>query len=154
MESYEFLRTHLRWPCDADPLFRDGSDHYEIDQHRFERAARAIRPIRGAVIADIGSFPGYGLWAFKECGRYIGVGKCPDWYRAALSSIGQAEWIDWDFESAQSPAAPSVAPDVVLLQEVIEHIRQPRKFLERLHAWMPPGARLYATTNNLSYIVT
>lgn len=62
------------------------------------------------------------------------------------------EWIEHDFESPELPPMPSLRPDVVLLQEVIEHIRQPKKFLKKLYEWMPEGARLYVTTNNLNYV--
>jgi len=149
--DYALLRKELRWNC-ADHLFKDGADHYEVDGDRFERAARAIGSLNGKVVADVGSFPGFGIWAFRDCKRYIGVGKCPQWYQDALASRFGVEWLDWDFESPQPPPRTLAAPDVVVLQEVIEHIRQPRKFLTKLHGWMPIGAKLYVTTNNLSYI--
>lgn len=151
-EDYATLSRELRWQCDGDPLFRDGADHYQIDSDRFERAARTLAPLAGKTVADIGSFPGYGLWAFRDCARYIGVGKCPDWYKTALSGLSKAEWIDWDFESGQVPETPSIPVDVAVLQEVIEHIRRPRRFLTRLFEWLPCGATFYVTTNNLSYI--
>jgi len=149
--DYETLRVKLRWNCVGDRLFRDGVDHYEIDRYRFERAASAIPDAGHAVIADIGSFPGYGIWAFRESAGYIGMGKCPDWYRSALHRMG-LEWIDCDFESPSPIGPPFRPPDIVMLQEVIEHIRHPKKFLSRLYAWMPSGARLYLTTNNQSYL--
>jgi SAM-dependent methyltransferase len=151
LRDYDFLRKNLRWDCEGDGLYRDGSDHYQIDSQRFERASRVIGSTAGLVIADFGSFPGFGIWAFRDCRHYIGLGKCPDWYQAALKDMN-VEWIEHDFESPELPPMPSLRPDVVLLQEVIEHIRQPKKFLKKLYEWMPEGARLYVTTNNLNYV--
>lgn len=152
LKDYASLRDGLRWRCESDHLFRDGADHYEIDKDRFERARRALQPLSGKTVADIGSFPGYGLWAFRDCARYIGVGKSPDWYREALARDFHTEWIEWDFESGVAPAMPSALIDIAVLQEVIEHIRHPKRFLTSLYEWLPPGALLYVTTNNLSYI--
>lgn len=80
------------------------------------------------------------------------MGKCPAWFKDTLANKFGVEWLDWDFESPQPPPGTSTTPDVVVLQEVIEHIRQPKQFLTRLHGWMQIGAKLYLTTNNLSYI--
>jgi hypothetical protein len=90
--DYALLRKELRWNC-ADHLFKDGADHYEVDGDRFERAARAIGSLNGKVVADVGSFPGFGIWAFRDCKRYIGVGKCPQWYQDALASRFGVEWL-------------------------------------------------------------
>ena len=76
MPEYTSLVETLRWKCIQDSLFRDGMDHYQIDQARFERAAKILGPLHGLTVCDIGSFPGYGLWAFRECSRYIGMKKC------------------------------------------------------------------------------
>ncbi len=59
MRDYDFLRKNLRWDCEGDGLYRDGSDHYQIDSQRFERASRVIGSTAGLVIADFGSFPGF-----------------------------------------------------------------------------------------------
>lgn len=152
LSDYSSIRDGLRWRCEGDHLFHDGADHYEIDKDRFERAARALQPLSGKTVADIGSFPGYGLWAFRECSRYIGVGKSPEWYREGMSSVFGVEWIEWDFESGVAPESPSHPIDIAVLQEVIEHIRHPKRFLNSLYKWLPAGALLYVTTNNLSYI--
>lgn len=148
--DYDTLRRKLQWNCVGDRLFRDGADHYLVDKYRFERAASAFPNTKHAVIADVGSYPGYGIWAFRDSAGYIGLGKCPDWYRSEIACMG-LEWIDCDFESSIPIGPASRPPDITMLQEVIEHIRQPKKFLSRLHAWMPPGTRLYVTTNNQSY---
>ena len=151
-QDYSVLRDNLRWNCDGDPLFIDGADHYKIDRDRLERAASALQPLHGKTIADLGSFPGFALWAFRDCSRYIGIGKSPDWYREQLTRDFGQEWLEWDFESAEEMPKPSAAIDIALLQEVIEHIRHPKRFLTRLYNWLPSGAVFYVTTNNLSYI--
>jgi len=150
--DYSEYRDILRWRTNGDPLFRDGIDHYQADQLRFERATKALNPLKDATVYDFGSFPGYGLWAFRECKRYIGLGKCPDWYREMLVGKFKVDWLECDFEDSSSLPVPQYRPDIVTLQEVIEHIRRPKAFLAALHAWMPSGAKLYLTTNNIHYI--
>lgn len=150
--DYRVLRDQLRWTCADDPLFRDGADHFQIDRVRFARAACALAPLTGKNVADIGCYPGYGLWAFRQCGQYVGMGRCPDWFQAKLARDFSAEWIDWDFEAAQKPREPSVPIHAALLQEVIEHVRHPKHFLANLYDWLPVGATLYVTTNNVSYV--
>lgn len=150
--DYSEYLDSLQWRTVGDPLFRDGLDHFEIDRARFQRVLRTLGGLKGATLCDIGSFPGYGLWAFRTCNRYIGLGKCPDWYRDVLQRKFDAEWFDCDFENPDSLAAVPHSPDVVVLQEVLEHIRQPKALLTELHRWMRHATKLYITTNNLHYI--
>lgn len=149
--DYSEYADSLRWRA-GDSLFRDGVDHFEIDRDRFQRAIAILGSLGGATLCDIGSFPGYGLWAFRTCKRYIGLGKCPDWYRDVLQRKFGAEWVECDLENPGSLLQVPHCPDIVVLQEVIEHIRQPKALLTALRAWMRPAARLYVTTNNLHYI--
>ncbi len=151
MEYREFVEL-LRWRTDDDYLFKTGTDHYQLAKYRFERAAEMLAPLENRVIHDFGSFPGYGLWAFRGSRRYIGVGKCPDWYREALVEKFGADWLECDFESANGFPPPVYKPEIVTLQEVLEHVRRPKSFLTTLHAWMPSGSKLYLTTNNIHYI--
>jgi hypothetical protein len=150
--AYSDYVDSLCWRTAADPLLRDGLDHFEIDRKRFQRAQRTLGNLEHATLCDIGSFPGYGLWAFRSCKRYIGLGKCPDWFRNVLRHKFDTEWVECDLENPESLLQVSHRPDIVVLQEVIEHIRKPKALLTVLHAWMRPAARLYLTTNNLHYI--
>lgn len=150
--NYNEYRETLRWLTDGDRLFRDGMDHYEMETRRFERAIKTIGTLTGKTVCDCGSFPGYGLWAFKECRRYIGLGKCPEWYKEELLNRFKVEWQDCDFESVSSVPILDDTVDIVTLQEVIEHIRKPKAFLTALYDSMPLGAKLYLTTNNIHYI--
>jgi Methyltransferase domain len=152
MLEYSVFRDRLKWRTEGDPLIRDGMDHYQMDSARFERAVKVLGPLSGATICDLGSFPGYGLWAFRECGRYIGMGKCPEWYRDALVSEFNADWLECDFENDGSLPVPAQKPNAVILQEVIEHVRKPKAFLTSIYKWMPAGAKLYVTTNNIHYV--
>jgi 2-polyprenyl-3-methyl-5-hydroxy-6-metoxy-1,4-benzoquinol methylase len=103
-------------------------------------------------VYDIGSFPGYGMWAFRNCRRYIGVGKCPEWFRFAVAQYDQVDWLDWEIESLTSPPPAPELPQVLILQEVLEHIRRPKRLLTSLYEFMPDGSHLYLTTNNLNYL--
>ena len=60
--------------------------------------------------------------------------------------------MECDFEDAKSLPELEHKPDIVTLLEVLEHIRKPKAFLKAVHEWMPSGARLYLTTNNIHYI--
>jgi hypothetical protein len=150
--EYQELVETLRWRTEENELYRSGMDHYQLDRHRFERAAEVLAPLNNSVVYDFGSFPGYGLWAFHTCKHYVGVGKCPDWYRKALIEKFDASWLECDFENGNGIPPPPLKPDVVVLQEVVEHIRKPKSFLTALHGWMPTGTKLYLTTNNIHYI--
>jgi len=150
--NYSEFRESLQWNIKGDYLFRDGMDHYDMEIPRFQRALKALGPLKGKTICDLGSFPGYGLWAFKDCKQYIGLGKSPEWYKEALVSKFNAVWLDCDFEDPTSLPTPPCEPDIVIFQEVLEHIRRPKALLTALHAWMPIGSKLYLTTNNIHYI--
>jgi hypothetical protein len=149
---YKDLVDALRWRIEEDDLYRAGMDHYQLDSSRFERAARVLAPLDKSTVYDFGSFPGYGLWAFRECKRYVGVGKCPDWYREALLEKFKVGWLECDFESENGFPPPVQDADIIVLQEVLEHIRRPKLFLTALHSWAPRGAKLYLTTNNIHYL--
>ena len=152
LATYAYLRDALRWRTAGDWLYRDGVDHYELDNDRFERAIETLGPLEGKTVCDIGSFPGYGMWAFKDCKCYMGLGKGPDWYKEILLNKFQTGLLECDLEDPRSfPMLPS-QPDIVICQELLEHIRKPKQFLTALHAWMPKGTRLYLTTNNIQYI--
>ena len=111
MPEYTSLVETLKWKCIQDSLFRDGMDHYQIDQSRFERAAKMLAPLSGSTICDIGSFPGYDLWAFRECSRYTGMGKCPAWYESSVRTQFGAEWLGCDLEAdPELPATPIFFP--------------------------------------------
>src|SRR6202012_3157274 len=85
ISEYSQLRDELGWQCNGDPLYRDGVDHFQTEVPRFARAVKTIGPLlKGAAVYDIGSYPGYGIWAFRECSRYMCVGKCPEWFESAL----------------------------------------------------------------------
>jgi|ERR1035437_4162005 hypothetical protein len=152
MVDYSSFVEHLQWICSGDKLFRDGADHYQIDRARFELDAKRIAPLAGLTVCEIGSFRGFGMRAFRGCARYIGMGRCPAWYESVLVEEFGAEWFACDLEADTDMPDLQCHPDVVILQEVLEHIRRPKALLTRIYAWMPAGARLYLTTNNLHYI--
>ena len=92
------------------------------------------------------------------CGRSGTASAIWDWASArngieeALVNRFKVDWLDCDFENATSLPALAYTPDIVVLQEIIEHIRKPKQFLTTLHSWMPDGSKLYLTTNNIHYI--
>lgn len=152
MLNYSDYREALQWTTDGDPLYRDGTDHYQVDRRRFERAVKTMGSLDGSTVYDLGSFPGYGVWAFRECKHYVGLGKCPVWYRETLLNKFHADFYECDFENASTLPVLPYKPDIVTFQELLEHIRQPKAFLTTLHTWMPVGTEIYLTTNNIHYI--
>jgi len=150
--NYLEHREILRWNTEGDHLYRDGMDHYQMDAKRFDRAVKVLSPLEDCTICELGAFPGFGLWAFRDCKRYIALGKGPDWFKEALSSRFNIELMECDFEDSKSLPKLEYKPDIVTLCEVLEHIRRPKAFLKAVYEWMPSGARLYLTTNNIHYI--
>lgn len=55
--------------------------------------------------------------------------------------------IDWRVADLGVPAAPSAGPvfDVAVASEIIEHLEDPRRFLENAAAWAPRGRLILST---------
>jgi len=83
--DYSEYVESLRWRTAGDPLFRDGSDHSQIDWERFQRALRTLGSLENATLCDIGSFPGYGLWASAPIGIAMSLGRSS--IQSGLSAI-------------------------------------------------------------------
>jgi len=145
-----------RYRLEGDDLFRDGLFVDQVERVRFERAYRVAGSPRGALVADLGAFPGTGLLYFgfdPETGsfsrnRYIAVGNSDDVLRRKVESAGHRVH-QADFEASGDLGISDA--DVIFAMEVIEHIRRPHAFLGRVCSQMKNGSRLYLTTNNSFY---
>lgn len=80
----------------------------------------------------------------------IAMGKSNLDFLQKTTSIGH-KIIDIDFEYMKRGDILTQA-DVVLVMEVLEHIRMSYKFIEGIIDTVKPGGHLYLTTNNYSYI--
>lgn len=134
----------------TDLLFKDGVPPYIKDQFRFERALKLLEYPKNKTIFELGSFPGTGFYYFGEFNNMSGVGKTNLDFSKKVNSLGH-KLIDIDFERIKKGDIDSQA-DIVLVMEILEHIRKPYKFIEAILDTVKPGGVLYLTTNNHSYI--
>lgn len=134
-----------------DRLFIDGLKPYEKDRYRFERAIKLLENPRNKQIIEIGPYPGTGIYYFGESNKIIGIGKSTQDFTQKIEKCGHS-LVDIDFETDEVPIQYNGSADIVLLMEVIEHIRFPWKFLKKIANLLCKGGKLFLTTNNASYI--
>ncbi|MCX2453366.1 methyltransferase domain-containing protein [Pedobacter sp. PLR] len=133
-----------------DLLFKDGVTPYVKDKFRFERAVTLLSNPRGKTIYELGPYPGTGIYYFGEFNHILGVGKSNPDFLKKTTSLGH-KLIDIDFEYIKKGELSGQA-DIVLVMEVLEHIRMSYKFIGGIIDVVKPGGVLYLTTNNQSYI--
>lgn len=133
----------LDWQTKNDPLFQDGHSSLDINRHRFKRIFKIIPDAKSKSVSDIGSFPGFGMTYFEN---YSAIGKIGSEYAQALNKLHVPyQEIDIEEQGFSSNA------ELVLFQEVIEHLRRPKRSLVNIYDSMAPGSLLYLTTNNIFY---
>jgi SAM-dependent methyltransferase len=104
-----------------------------------------------ASILEIGCSNGEtGALALAEgkCGRYCGVELLPA--AAATARERLTEVVQGDIEEIALPW-PEHSFDVLILSEVLEHLRDPWRVLERLRPLLRPGGRVFASTPNVAH---
>jgi len=140
-----FLHEIFDWYSDQDHLFIDGASTLAINHHRFRRAISISRYSEDQKVLDIGSYPGFGVYYFKN---YLSSGLIPEEYAEKLSRIGIKN-IPVNLEKEMLNIPNDV--ELILFQEVIEHLRNPHIVLRKITESMPVGSKLYLTTNNIFY---
>ena len=80
--------------------------------------------------------------AHGKCGRYCGVELFPE--PAAVARGRLTEVVEGDVEELELPW-PNHSFDVLILSEVLEHLRDPWAVLGRLHPLLRAGALVFAT---------
>jgi hypothetical protein len=113
-----------------DYLFIDGLKPYERDRIRFERAVKLLGNPKGKNIIEIGSYPGTGIYYFGESNAIIGMGKSSQEFARKIELSGHS-LINIDFEKDDIPVQFNEFADIVLVMEILEHIRQPKLFLKK-----------------------
>ena len=86
--------------------------------------------------------------AHGKCGRYCGVELFPE--PAAVARERLTEVVEGDVEELELPW-PNHSFDVLILSEVLEHLRDPWAVLERLHPLLRAGALVFASTPNVAH---
>lgn len=130
----------------------------DLGVERFESKLGFVSPHSVAVdlvpasstVVDIGCAGAYVSRAMRAKGcRIIAIDRHPLADRGAVD-----EFMQLDIESGELPAVFAEA-DVVLLLDVIEHLREPEVFAERLRKSMAanPAARLLISTGNVAFAV-
>lgn len=130
-----------------DPVFKDGLTTYDVDGERFRIAVQTAENPNGKVILDIGAYPGTAYYYFGKFNTYYAYGLIDDEFARALDQNNicfQRSDIQWDIKFYSDA-------DLILFQEILEHIRLPKRTLLNIYHGMKPGASLYITTNNIYY---
>ncbi|MBI4133777.1 class I SAM-dependent methyltransferase [Candidatus Uhrbacteria bacterium] len=96
-------------------------------------------------VLDVGSGPGVFLDLVRRAG-WEGIGVELN-YRAAAASR-ERYGIDVREGALESVGLPRESFDVVTLWDIVEHVRDPRRLLERAHALLAPGGALFIETPN------
>ena len=106
----------------------------------------------GSCVVDLGCGSGHLLRELS--GRFdqrIGL----DVSRTRLDPLGDGKTDGWEFREADLnglfPLADASA-DVVIANQVIEHILDPVKFSREIHRILRPGGRCVVTTPNIRYL--
>jgi len=122
---------------DADPLF--GVD---LAQHRAAYKF-AIERARGGRVLDLGCGTGYGTRELADAGvRVIGVDRVPP---VAASRGGSAGFLRADLNEMPVAAASF---DLVVSFQVIEHLEDPRAYLNAMRELVRPHGEVLITTPN------
>jgi len=83
-----------------------------------------------------------------KCGRYVGVELSPDAAKTAASRIdqvvvGNVESLSFEFEESSF--------DVLIASEVLEHLVDPWRVLEKLRIYLKPSAAVFASSPNVAH---
>lgn len=125
-------------------------NHLQIFRH----FRSVLAGMHGGTYLEVG--PGHGAFfrqamlhgGFREC---VGIDISPTslaMTRRALVSLGRSTRTSWRLVEADLLAAIDIGGsyDMVVMGEVLEHVEQPQRFLERIRELSAPGATLYVTT--------
>jgi SAM-dependent methyltransferase len=104
-----------------------------------------------AVLLDIGCGEGAtGALARRwgKCGAAYGVELTSDAGSVAASVLDEV--LIGDAEDLEYPWAPA-SIDILILSEVIEHLREPWSLLRRIRPLLRPGAKIFASSPNVAH---
>lgn len=134
--------------CVLDRKFVEDIDYYYASRDRFWRAFRHIENIGltpGAVAVDIGGGI-MGVLMSRLLQFDVIVADVNERARSDIENLG-LRFVLIDLFRDRPPPAENV--DLVVLQEVIEHIPQPPYLvMRRIAGMLKPGGRLFLTTPN------
>src|SRR5438270_1991172 len=127
----------------GERMVPENSDLFTFWEHVY-RYAFASRFVTGKRVLDIACGEGYGAAALQKAGatHVIGVDVCEDACLHARKKYG----LDARVGSAEEMPVPDDSVDIVVSFETIEHVRDPKRFLEECARVLAPGGRLVIST--------
>lgn len=115
-----------------------------------QHSLREERVPTGARVLDVGSGLGYLTAALRRGGLDAwGLEVSPEAVEAARRTFGEFFYLEEGPD--RSPPQLEGSFDVVLLLEIVEHVADPSRLIERALSMMRPNGRLILTTPNRSY---
>jgi glycosyltransferase involved in cell wall biosynthesis len=157
--GWDIIRTMFRAKCHAKNLLYDRKFDvgqveltYDLKLGFASSHTMAVEAVaRYAAVLDIGCGQGYVSDAMaKKARRVVGI----DQYTRAHSDEPNVEFQEWDLESGEFPVAVAEFDQIFLL-DVIEHLRDPERFMESLReATGSKRPEIILTTANIAFVVT
>ncbi len=126
----------------------EGDPHFGADLAQHLVPYQYCAPLMaGERVAEVGCGSGYGAARLaataKEVDAYDRNAEALAWARTHYRAANLRY-----LQERDDPEPPACHYDAVACFQVLEHIDRPGPFLDRLHALLRPGGRLYLTTPN------
>jgi 2-polyprenyl-3-methyl-5-hydroxy-6-metoxy-1,4-benzoquinol methylase len=125
----------------------DGLYEYNARPHGSQEKLVALIG-EGERVLDVGCSSGYLAERMQQRGATV-IGLDVDEHAATLARRFCEEVYVGDVETMELPFEPG-SFDVVACGDVIEHLRDPQTFLERVRPLLRPGGRLVVSTPNIA----
>jgi glycosyltransferase involved in cell wall biosynthesis len=135
------------------PEFAEYRIHYPLKESKYSSHYHCRRECgSGNEVLDVGCGEGFFARSIQENGnRVVGIDalaqpRCPDAFE---------QYIAADLDRGLTDALPALGRrnfDIVLLQDVLEHVRCPEQVLEQCHSLLKPRGRLVVTVPNVANI--
>lgn len=99
-------------------------------------------------VLDVGCGSGHIGGALAALG-YSVVGMDPDADPSRLRALGYKEVYRLDIEQEELP--PATAFDLIIFGDILEHLRDPDRVLDRARSWLVPGGRILISVPNVAH---
>jgi SAM-dependent methyltransferase len=114
---------------------------------RFTTIINILRslPLEGVKILDLGCGPGWYTEKLAEFGQVTGIDLSPEAIAEAKARAPHITFLEGDIYQMPLPEATF---DVVISQEVLSHVENQAKYIERAAQVLKPGGHLILSTDN------
>ncbi len=127
-------------------------DTLRMPPYFYSAVAEFIGPVGGATVLDAGCGTGELLVAVQRLNpqaKLCGLELAPSRVESARQRLGPGADIRLGSLNAPLPFAPESA-DLILVTEVLEHLKEPVAALRHLRRWLRPGGAFIITVPNSS----